>query len=78
MMGALKILPNPMEDRLTDLEIKFSFAQDLLDELNLTVYRQQQQIDLLLQEVRGLRLQVQSTAPAQGAQDLRDEIPPHY
>ncbi len=67
-----------MEERITDLEVKFSFAQDLLDELNLTVYRQQQQIELLLQEVRALRLQMQSMPSAQGASNVLDEIPPHY
>ncbi|MDD3483925.1 SlyX family protein [Azovibrio restrictus] len=67
-----------MEERITDLEIKFSFAQDLLETLNTTVYRQQQQIDLLVQELKALRLQMQSMAPAQGGRNLADEIPPHY
>ena len=30
--------------RLNELEIKASFTEDLLDQLNLTIYRQQQQI----------------------------------
>ena len=42
------------EQRLADLEIKASFNEDLLDQLNLTIYRQQQHIDWLLQEVRRL------------------------
>lgn len=67
-----------MDDRLNDLEIKFSFAQDLLEELNLTVYRQQQQIDLLQQELRRLREQVQSSSADQRPGNLRDELPPHY
>ena len=36
-----------MEERLLELEIKLSLNDDLLDELNRQVYRQQQQIDLL-------------------------------
>lgn len=67
-----------MENRLTELEIKFSFAQDLLDELNRTVYRQQQQIDLLQQELRLLRDQVQSASQDSRPMNLRDELPPHY
>ncbi|MGL5631896.1 MAG: SlyX family protein [Azovibrio sp.] len=67
-----------MDDRLTDLEIKFSFAQDLMDELNTTVYRQQQIIDALQQEVRSLRQQMQSSTPAGEENSLRDELPPHY
>ena len=35
------------QDRLTDLEVKASFTEDLLDELNQLVARQQQQIDAL-------------------------------
>lgn len=63
--------------RITDLEIKISYAEDLIDELNRTVYRQQQQIDLLLVEIKALRDLVRNAAPAE-ARNLRDEIPPHY
>lgn len=66
-----------MEARLTELEIKISFAEDMIDELNRTVYRQQQQIDRLLAQVETLRDQVQAAAPAE-QRSLRDELPPHY
>lgn len=66
-----------MESRLTELEIKISYTEDLVDELNRTVFRQQQQIDRLIAEVRGLREQVQNSAPLE-QHSLRDEIPPHY
>ena len=64
-------------ERLTELEVKSAFAEDMLDALNATVYRQQQQIDRLLREVRELREQLAASAPAEG-RSLRDEIPPHY
>lgn len=54
-----------------------SLAEDLLDALNRTVYRQQQQIDQLQQDIRALRQQLQETAPAE-AGSPGDEIPPHY
>lgn len=66
-----------MESRITDLEIKISYAEDLIDELNRTVFRQQQQIDFLAREVDALRQQVQTAAPQQPT-SLLDEIPPHY
>lgn len=66
-----------MEARLTELEIKISFAEDMIDGLNRTVYRQQQQIDRLLAQVETLRDQVQAAAPAE-QRSLRDELPPHY
>ena len=65
-----------MESRLSDLEIKISYLEDLVDDLNRTVFRQQQQIDLLVGEIRALREQARN-APEE-ARSLRDEIPPHY
>lgn len=66
-----------MESRLTDLEIKISYNEHQIEELNLTVYRQQQQIDFLIGELRALREQVKSSLPTE-QRSLRDEIPPHY
>lgn len=63
--------------RLTALEIKASFAEDLLEELNLVVIRQQQQIDLLTREVQALRTQQPEGMPASAAR-LHDDLPPHY
>ena len=63
--------------RLTELEIKASYAEDLLDQLNQIVYRQQQQIDRLEREL----LQLRQQAPEAGGpvfRSLRDELPPHY
>jgi SlyX protein len=65
------------DKRLTDLEVKASFTEDLLDHLNLTIVRQQQQIERLLREVAELRQRQpdEGTAPFRS---LRDELPPHY
>jgi len=66
-----------VESRITDLEIKISYTEDLVDELNRIVYRQQQQIDLLANEIKNLREQMQSAQPNE-TRSLRDELPPHY
>ena len=67
-----------MEHRLTELEIRIALQDELLDALNLTVTRQQQQIDLLQEQLRHLyRLQQAGNAP-DAQHSLRDEIPPHY
>jgi len=66
-----------MEDRLTELETKLSFAEDLIDELNRVVYRQQAQIDLMQQQITMLHQQVQAVMP-EDKRDIREEIPPHY
>ena len=68
---------NAVESRLTDLEIKISYTEDMVDELNRTIFRQQQQIDRLIAEFRALRDQMQSAAPVE-QRNLRDDLPPHY
>lgn len=65
------------EHRLTELEIKASYTEDLLDRLNEVVVRQQQQIDRLEREVAALRMQLDE-APAPAFRSLRDEVPPHF
>lgn len=66
-----------MDARLDELEAKMVFAEDLIDTLNQTVIRQQDQIDLLQQQIRLLHQQLQDALPS-GPRTLRDEIPPHY
>ncbi|MBY0271152.1 MAG: SlyX family protein [Burkholderiales bacterium] len=65
-----------MDTRLAEIEIKLSFSEDLLEELNRTVVRQQQQIAALEQQLRELRLQMQRSLPAEDGGG--HEIPPHY
>ena len=65
------------EQRLINLEIKASFNEDQLDQLNQVIIDQQRQIDWLLREVRQLRQQI----PEGNVADLSrpgDELPPHY
>jgi SlyX protein len=65
------------DQRLTELEIKASFNEDLLDQLNQVIVRQQQQIDALIYELACLR----RLAPAEVTgvpRNPRDDMPPHY
>ena len=66
-----------MESRLAEIEMKLSFSEEMLEELNRTVYRQQQQIDQLQKELQTLREQVR-TSLADEARNPIDETPPHY
>lgn len=66
-----------MEARIAELEVKLSFCEELLEELNKTVYRQQQQIDLLKKEVSAVREQVKTSLPSD-PREPADETPPHY
>jgi SlyX protein len=66
-----------LDKRLTDLEIKASFAEDLLDSLNHIIVHQQQDIALLLREVARLVQQAQEPGTElPGA--TAHEPPPHY
>jgi SlyX protein len=64
--------------RLTELEIKASFTEDLVDQLNAVIIRQQQQLDALAREVRELRQQGAGDSGVPAFRSLRDELPPHY
>jgi SlyX protein len=65
------------DHRLTDLEIKASFNEDLLEQLNQVVVRQQQQIDALVHQVAQLRRQIPE-AGSGGFSRAGDDLPPHY
>ncbi len=66
-----------LEDRVTRLEERSAFAEDLAERLNEVIVRQQDQIDLLVRELT--RLKQQATASeAPGFRSLREELPPHY
>lgn len=67
-----------MDDRINELEIKLAFQEDLLETLNATVARQQQQMDLLQEQFRALYQQVRSAATTAADADPQQEIPPHY
>ena len=68
---------NTVDERLTRLEIKVSFTDDLLDKLDAVIIRQQDQIDRLTRELQRLR----HTGSSDGTptpRNLRDDLPPHY
>ena len=69
--------PQLVERRLNELEIKASFSEDLLEQLDKVVIRQQQQIDLLIREVTELR-QPAANGSANPQRSLRDDMPPHF
>ena len=66
-----------IDQRLTQLEIKATYTEDLIEQLEQIIVQQQQQIGLLLREVAELRL----PSPDGGlgaARSLRDDLPPHF
>lgn len=66
-----------VDQRITELEIKASFTEDLLDQLDKVIVRQQLQIDLLISEIANLR-QSSTDGGLGAARNLRDDLPPHF
>jgi SlyX protein len=65
------------EERLTNIETKISFQEDLIEELNKTVYQQQQKLERLEAICEALARQVRSLGEA-GNDKPANERPPHY
>lgn len=70
-------LPASAQARLTELETRLAFADDLLETLNQTVVRQQAQIDLLQDQLRLLHQRMKDALP-EDTPGPRDEVPPPY
>lgn len=51
-----------IDQRLTQLEIKATYTEDLIEQLEQIIVQQQQQIGLLLREVAELRLPLPTAA----------------
>ena len=66
-----------VDKRLTNLEIKASFTEDLLERLDAVIVRQQQQIDSLTREIAQLK-QTATSGETTEFRSLRDGLPPHY
>ena len=66
-----------LEKRVTELEIKASYAEDQIDQLDKVVVRQQEQIDMLIQAITELR-QSSTDGGLGAARNLRDDLPPHF
>ncbi|MDR0701572.1 MAG: SlyX family protein [Azoarcus sp.] len=64
-------------ERLERLESRLMLAEDQIDALNQTVYRQQQLLDRLRARVLHLAQQLQGAQTA-ARERPEDEIPPHW
>jgi len=67
------------EERLVNIETKLAFQEDAIDELNKTVYQQQQQLERLQATCEALARHISSLA--ESVKDITpagNERPPHY
>ena len=66
------------EERITDLEIRFSHMEASLEELTKTVLQQQNEISLLTRLIEQQRKLIQEMAPSAVAHPSEETPPPHY
>lgn len=67
-----------MEDRLTELEIRFTHQERTLEELNDIVCRQELMLERMEREVLQLREQMKVLLPSLSKEQDDEEPPPHY
>ena len=66
------------EERLVNIEAKIAFQEDLIEELNKTVYQQQQRLERLEAACESLARHIRSLAEARSEGIPANEKPPHY
>jgi SlyX protein len=66
------------EERLIDIETRIALQEDQIDELNKTVYQQQQKIERLEAICEALAKQVRSLGESSREGGAVNEKPPHY
>ncbi len=67
------------DERLINIETKITFQEDQIEELNKTIYQQQQKIERLEAICEALARQVRSLGEAGGdGKAPANERPPHY
>jgi SlyX protein len=66
------------DERLVDIETRLAFQEDQIDELNKTVYQQQQQMERLEAVCEALARQLRSLGESGEEKQSANERPPHY
>ena len=67
-----------MEERITELELRFMHQENTISELNETVCRQEVAIARLERELGRMREQFSSLTPSINRTSDEEEPPPHY
>lgn len=66
------------EERIINLEIKFSHQEAFLEQLNEIIVSQQKTIERLEKDILDLKRNVNTEAGVSGTRTLQDDKPPHY
>jgi uncharacterized coiled-coil protein SlyX len=63
-----------LEERIISLEEKFSYQDDIINELNIMVANHELTINILKDQIKT----IQEDATATSGRSLLDDVPPHY
>ena len=67
------------ENKLVELEEKISYLQNMLDELNMVVFRQGEKIEKLSNQIKETNEKLINQSDSQSVQsEVIDDKPPHY
>ena len=68
-----------LENKLVDLEEKISYLQNMIDELNMVVFRQGEKIEKLSNQVKETNEKLVNQSQSQSeSSEVIDDKPPHY
>ena len=67
------------EKKLVELEEKISYLQNMLDELNMVIFRQGEKIEKLSNQIKDTNEKLTNQSESQSEQpEVIDDKPPHY
>ncbi len=67
-----------MQETIVDLQSRLAFQEDSLEAVNLTVVRQQSEIEVMKREIVRLKERLEDIRESQCSEDGGVELPPHY
>lgn len=67
-----------LEERIAELEMKITFQDNLLEELNHALVQQQFVIDRMQVQLRHVATKLQDMQPSNIASQVEETPPPHY
>jgi len=67
-----------MQDRVTDIEIKLMHHENIIQQLNEVVTRQELEIETLRRDLEQMMRHLRTITPSLVRDALEEEPPPHY
>ena len=72
-------MPESIQE-IIDLQTRLAFQEDSIDEMNVTIVRQQKEIEMLQKEIIQLKELIEELREnsVSGSDAIEHEVPPHY